>query len=434
VPDAVTDSHLAPRTVSVFDVDLPPGVAFLRSLDTAGVPVVAYAARWSAPGRFSRHAASVASCPDVRDTDQFVAWLVDGFRREAIDLVAPTSDPVLFCVGAALDELGKRGKDIGFPDSDRVRTALFKRQFAESMAEAGFSTPPIADPLTIDDALAAAEEIGYPVVLKPRSHVGVGTERGVVARNRADLRRVFRRYLLRADQRAVYAHDRHIDVPILQRYHELGTVDVISVTGVLDSDGSVLALGHALKVSQSPRRLGVGTMFEPLDEQPFTADALRAVRSVVGFGMFELEILVDRATHEHWAIDLNPRGFGQMSLDIALGRDLPRLWYQTATGLELPTAATRRQVPAYWHEALASYVGLAVRLARGPQRGAIAEHALARIRRPGVEAMFEWRDPLPGLAFGLAHARHPGGLLRPFLTDTELAENCGDSARPAGAS
>ena len=122
---------------------------------------------------------------------------------------------------------------------------------------------------------------------------------------------------------SVLAHDADVALPIVQRYHDLGTVDVVSLTGCLDVDGAVLALGHCRKVSQSPRRLGVGTMFEPIPEPPFAAAAVEAVQAVLGSGLFELEVLVDRTTGEYWAIDLNPRAFGQISLDIALGQRPP---------------------------------------------------------------------------------------------------------------
>ena len=104
-------------------------------------------------------------------------------------------------------------------------------------------------------------------------------------------------------QHAVLRHDPDLALPVVQRYHELGTVNVISVTGCLDRDGTVLALLHSRKLSQSPRRLGVGTMFEPLPPQPFTAAAINAVQRLLGSGPFELEVLVDEGTGEH----LGPR-------------------------------------------------------------------------------------------------------------------------------
>ncbi len=234
------------------------------------------------------------------------------------------------------------------------------------------------------------------------------------------LAEAFVRYPLSAGHDAVLAHDRDLALPLVQRYHELGSVEIVSVTGCLDEDGAVLALNHCRKLSQLPRRLGVGTMFEPIGEQPFSAAAVDAVRRIVGRGLFELEVLVDKATGEYWAIDLNPRGFGQMALDIALGHDLPRLWYRSVTGVPIEPTAAHNPTPRYWHEAITSYVGLAVRVASGPRRGAILRHALQRAATPRVEAAFESKDPLPGILFALAHLRHPRALLRPFLRDVEL--------------
>ena len=85
---------------------------------------------------------------------------------------------------------------------------------------------------------------------------------------------------------------------------------------LLRRDGKLVALTCARKVTQAPRRFGVGTMFEPVPEPAFTSAAIDAVRSVLVTGLFELEVLVDRKSGEHWAIDLNPRT-GQMSLDMA---------------------------------------------------------------------------------------------------------------------
>ena len=87
------------RSVAVFDVDLPTGVAFVRSLGRAGVRTEIYSAERRAAGRFSRYAGEVRPCPSVRHTDEFVAWIVDGVTGGWIDLVAPTSDYVVFAVG-----------------------------------------------------------------------------------------------------------------------------------------------------------------------------------------------------------------------------------------------------------------------------------------------------------------------------------------------
>jgi biotin carboxylase len=408
------------RPVAVFDVTLPPAVAFIRSLGRAGVPVIAHTSQRIAAGLFSRHVTAKRRSPSPSRTDEFIAWLAAELDRGAIDLVAPTSDRIAFCVAAAAESLGRPASDFGHPSPDSVRTALFKHRLSAALQEVGFPTPPWATPTTLAETCDAAHDLGYPLVLKPRSHVGVGPIRGAVVTGADQLARAFKPYRLTGGQEAVLVHDRDLALPLVQRYHELGSVEVISVTGCLDVDGTVLALSHSRKVSQLPRRLGVGTMFEPTAEQPFTEAAVEAVRRILGRGPFELEVLVEKASGQYWAIDLNPRGFGQMALDIALGHDLPRLWYRSVSGIPVEPTTAHNPSPRYWHEAITSYVGLAVRFARGPRRVAILRHALQRTAAPRVEAAFEWGDPLPGIVFALAHLRHPRALVRPFLRDVEV--------------
>ena len=98
------------------------------------------------------------------------------------------------------------------------------------------------------------------------------------------------------------------------------------------------------------------------------------------------------------------------------GSDLPRIWYHTVTGIRLPVAAPRTHPPQFWHDAVASYVGFVVRIVRGPERSRIIGHAVGRANVQG-RGRFEWRDPLPGILFGLAHLRHPRALIRLFVRD-----------------
>jgi predicted ATP-grasp superfamily ATP-dependent carboligase len=422
----------ADRVVTVFDVDLPPGMAFLRSLGRAGVPVVACSARRTAAGRLSRYVTARRDSPDVRDCDRFIAWLTEQLDAGAIDLVAPTSDWVMFCVAEAMERLGRPAREVGHPDPDGVRTCLVKDRFATALTRLGFPTPPAGVPTSLPMALRLADEIGYPVLLKPRTHVGIGTDRGVVARTPEELRAAYRPFVSGLEQGSVRRHVSGLCLPMVQHYHAQGTVDVISVSGCL-SDGEVLALHHSRKITQAPARLGVGTMFEPVGPQPFTDAAVDVVRNLLGSGLFELEVLVERATGEYCAIDLNPRGFGQMTLDMAGGNDLPRLWYESVTGARLDVAAPAARTPRLWHDGVASYAGLAVGVARGPARTEALAEVLDIVRSPKVGAAFAWSDPLPGVLFGLRHLRHPRGLIRQHVVDIECpaAGQAADGTHPS---
>ena len=49
-------------TVAIFDADVPTGIAFVRSLGRAGVPLRVYSHRRWPVSRFSRYCADFARC------------------------------------------------------------------------------------------------------------------------------------------------------------------------------------------------------------------------------------------------------------------------------------------------------------------------------------------------------------------------------------
>src|SRR4029453_7824275 len=121
-------------------------------------------------------------------------------------------------------------------------TALFKDRFQRAAEGVGFPMPASAAPTTTDEALAGAEEVGYPVVLKPRSHAGIGLRRGTVVNTPDGLASTFRPWPIRPGNDSVLAIAPDVAMPLVQHYFELGTADVISVTGYLDRSGDLAAV------------------------------------------------------------------------------------------------------------------------------------------------------------------------------------------------
>ena len=103
-----------------------------------------------------------------------------------------------------------------------------------------------------------------------------------------------------------------------------------------------------------------------------------------------------------------------MTLDIGRGNDLPVLWYNDVASASLPTRPALRRPPEIWHDPIGCYVELAVRLAGGPRRRAVA--------RRGTVCSTECRGdarmgrPVPGIMFALAHLGHPRAFVRPLIT------------------
>jgi biotin carboxylase len=113
------------------------------------------------PGRYP-YAADDAVRTEVLDTSDEAAVL-DACRRLG-DVVGITSSSEYFIAPAArvAAALGLPG-----PDADAITRCRDKEQQRQALADAGVPVPRFAGASTVDDALAAAADIGYPVVLKP---------------------------------------------------------------------------------------------------------------------------------------------------------------------------------------------------------------------------------------------------------------------------
>ncbi len=349
------------------------------------------------------------------ETDVFINWLTGELESGRIGLIAPTSDSIMFHAACAAENVG--GPElVGHASPDAIFDSLLKHRFADALTRAGFPTPATAAPTSLGDAEQFVAEVGYPVVAKPRTHIGVGVERGEIIENHADLVAHFTPYELGDGHRQAVERDPHLAWPLLQEFINVPDLEIVSVSGCLGPNGDVLALGHSSKVRQWPPGLGIGTLFVSEDHQPFTDAAVDAVRAVLGMGIFEFEVLYDPVSQNYWGIDLNPRAFGQVALDIARGHDLPLHWYRSVTGLNLPDASVPDSLPTQWRLGLPLTVDLVVELARGDHRRETLKELGGLLTRSGVGATGDWGDPLPALHFQRSMLRHPGGLVRPFLS------------------
>ncbi|SNR52626.1 argininosuccinate lyase [Haloechinothrix alba] len=119
------------------------------------------------------------ACPDgqthpvVAEADEIVrvdtndtARLVDASRavatRDRIDGVLTTCDYYLEAVAEVADALGLAG-----PSGEVMRVATRKHLVRKALQDAGLANPAFAVTRTWEDCLAAAAEIGYPLVAKP---------------------------------------------------------------------------------------------------------------------------------------------------------------------------------------------------------------------------------------------------------------------------
>ena len=254
----------------------------------------------------------------------------------------------------------------------------------------------------------------FPVILKPRAHVGAGLVRGSIAHDMRELEEMFRPWPELDSNRMAFARYPLLRLPLLQEYVPGALDHLYSVSGVISPNGQLLAVSGSRKTSQWPPALGVGTRFEPWLDEAVIANGAELARQVLGRGLFELELIWDDGRAAYLAIDLNPRAHGQISLDIARGNDLPWLWYRTYRGETLSPAASPSP-DVRWRHALPFHAAHLAHVVQGPDRSKALREYAQSLREPAIDIVLRADDPVPGLVYTSRMLRHPGGIIRPFL-------------------
>lgn len=398
--------------VAVLDADTPPGLAFVRSLGRHGVPIHVYSPRRVPVARLSRYCSSFHLSPDPEDAGAYLPWLKQEVAKGHIAYVAPTSDLIAFYM-AEFPECFPAGQPRGTPGREATLDMLFKDRFDTACKKNGVRAPWTAFPKSVEEALADAAGLPYPVILKPKSHVGVGWARGVVVRNEQEMRRAFRAYPVRPESQMLMDRYPELRWPMVQEYVPGALQHLYSISGVMDDGGRLIAWAGSKKTQQWPPTLGVGIVFESWQEEAPVALGLQFVRQAVGRGIFELELIWDARAQDYVAIDLNPRAHGHVAFDVARGNDLPLLWYKVACG-EGPATQREARSDVRWLHSIPYHVGNLIGVTKGPERGRRLQAYVDNLRGPTVDIIHDGRDVLPSVAHAYYMLRHPGGLLKPF--------------------
>ena len=274
----------------------------------------------------------------------------DGVLARALDearyeCVLPASD-------AALEKL-----------EPGVRDLLDKRELATLAAGAGIATP---DATAFDDAgslVAAADDLPYPVVLKP-------------------LRSVWRPYRVSSPQELRAAPPQ--SAPLLVQPYLTGTMRAV---GGVVWKGELVAAVHQRYLRTWPPDAGGAS--RAVSTEPDAALEERLVRLLGGRDGIFMAQLVDDVL-----LDLNPRVYGSLPLAVAAGVNLPAIYCDLVRG---GAVRSRRGRP-----------GVSFRSTEGDVR-----HVLARVRSKsmGVGAAFRALRPRRGVAHPVESLRDPGPMI-----------------------
>jgi hypothetical protein len=206
--------------------------------------------------------------------------------------------------------------------------------------------------------------------------------------------------------------------PLLQRYVPSARSRVYSVSGIKDVDRGILAASVSYKREQWPPHVGVSIVQVGCKNDRILQAGLEVVDRILSRGIFEIEVLADG--ENLYAIDLNPRAFGFVALDIARGVDLPWLWFcSTMEKASAPrTLASSELFEARDRLLTSKPLGLVRRIYDYRYSDEVATVAPAKSipesagPRASVSMLGDWSDPLPMLVSHLHLLKHPRSLVR----------------------
>lgn len=415
LPSATTtrtsaSSFLPPATL--FDNYWAPTLAFAYSLGGKGVPLHVYgngAVRWS------KYCTQRFSCPPPENADVFLPWLQQRIKRGEIARVAPTTDLIAYYVSLLREDFPADVQRT-IPSITEIESALIKSRFSQRCEAIGQPVPRTYSPESLSAALLAAKELDYPLIMKPKAHIAIGfSERGCVIRDEHALRERFRPYRFVVGQESIGARYPELLWPLLQRYLPSARGRVYSVSGFKDAQSGIVASSLSFKSEQWPADMGTSTVQVSHSDDRILQAGLRTVGKLITCGIFELELVAHN--EELLAIDLNPRAFGFINLDIAMSRDLPWLWFASTIGAIESSAPPE---PAGVIEARHSIIHFLIRMSAlcSPTADPPANRPEPLPRRTYIPLVGHWSDPLPLLIANAKMLHHPRSLLRSIFRQT----------------
>jgi D-aspartate ligase len=352
----------------VCDASFVNGLTAIRSLGRMGVPVFAVDHRPSALGFRSRYAMAISAPDPGTETAAYIDRLRavgDAIGRPAP--ILPTHDPPVNAIARHREELGGRFL-YPFPAWDVLSAVQSKRHQLEHAASADVDVPNTAHPGSSEEALAAGDAIGYPLLVKPSNPDGFRRRYG---------RQAFR-CETPAELEQAFADAAPFE-PMVQELIPGGDGELYTVGSYIAADGAVLGLFSGRKLRQSPPGVGTCRVGEAVWVQEIVDAALRLLLTLGFHGVSQVEFKRDPRDGHFKLMEVNPRLWLWHGLAAALGVDFARIAYMDLIGSrgEPVTTEGRR---GRWAITL------------------LAGESPAFQRPPYVEPVFSLRDPKPGAA------------------------------------
>ncbi|MDE1925778.1 MAG: ATP-grasp domain-containing protein [Burkholderiales bacterium] len=393
--------NAAPAPVLVLDADQASTLTIVRSLARRGLAVeVASDAERPLAGR-SRHVVACLRYPDpLRDEAGFIAWLRQQLDERRRELVIPVTERTLVPLMRARARF--EGEPIAMASTEALEQVLDKDRTGALARSLGIPIPRSVVVASAAEAVAAAQDLGYPVVVKPARSVGGD------AGGRVQLRvaYAFDDAGLAAEAASALRHG----AVILQSYFR---GEGVGIELIADQGELRYAFQHR-RLHEVPLTGGGSTL--RVSEAPVPAlleASRRLVQALRWHGVAMVEFKYQPQTGAYVLVEINGRFWGSLPLAVAAGADFPamlhELWTQGRVGAWPPA---RSGVVARHLARDIDWLEHVLRKAAPPQlvtlpskRDVLRDWLLMFSPRHHFDVQ-TWRDPWPGLVDLGRIARH----------------------------
>ncbi len=361
------------------------GLGIVRSLGRQGVPVCVVDDEHSI-SRYSRHSKRFVSVRDLRDPRKAVDGLIEIGKRLGLEgwVLYPTREELVAAISHCRLELGEVFR-VPTPDWETVKWAWDKRNTYRLALELNIPTPVTYYPENIGQ-LAELSDLTPPFVIKPaiKEHFFYATKaKAWRANSHAELRTLYRKASELAGNGEI----------MVQELISGGGSQQFSYCAFFKK-GEAVGKMVVRRRRQHPLEFGrASTYVETVDVPILEKLSERFLRAIDYYGLVEVEYKLDPRDSQYKLLDVNARTWGYHSLGAEAGVDFSYMLYSDQIGL--PVSISRGRPGLGWVRTTTDFPAAMMAILSGDTDW---KNYFRSLRNCNVEAVFSYRDPLPGLA------------------------------------
>lgn len=353
------------------------GLAVVRSLGRAGIPVTLVVSSGKEQARYSRHAGTVVTAPEPAEERAAYAELLAGLPP---GVLIPTTDEGIEAVATHRTELATRHL-VACPPVEIARVFLDKLLTSDVAARAGVEAPRTAVPATSDELEQLAPELAYPCLVKPRESYRYNRAFGIKmhrVEDAAQLREAWKR-----------AHDLGIGTLVQELIPgpETGGVNYnVHMVG-----GEPVAEFTSRKIRLAPRDFGYPSAIVSAAVPEVVGPGRRIVRAMGIEGFANVEFKRDVRDGRYKLMEVNGRPNMSGELAVRCGLDFPLMTYRHLVTGVAPEPG-RWTAGVHWINDATDPKAL---VSRWRGREVSLRAGITPYRAPHVFATLAWHDPGP---------------------------------------